>query len=48
MNVKVQMRILKPVGNDALAMPNQVLNLIQGLRISESRLSFGFDLEFEL
>jgi hypothetical protein len=29
-------------------MPNQVLNLIQDLRISASRLSLGFDLAFEL
>jgi len=29
-------------------MPNQVLNLIQDLRISASHLSFGFDLAFEL
>ena len=44
MNVKVQSRILKRVQNDTLVMPNQVLNLIQDLRISASRLSIGFDL----
>ncbi len=44
MNVKVQNQILKRVQNDILVMPNQVLNLIQDLRISASRLGFGFDL----
>ena len=34
--------------NDILVMPNQVLNLIQDLRISASHLNFGFDLTFEL
>jgi hypothetical protein len=38
----------KRVQNDILVMPNQVLNLIQDLRISASRLSFRFDLTFEL
>ena len=44
MNGKVQSWILKRVQNDTLVMPNQVLNLIQDLRISASRLSIGFDL----
>jgi len=35
------------VQNDILVMPNQVLNLIQDLRISASHLSFGFDLKFD-
>ena len=48
MNFKVQKQILKRVQNDILVMPNQVLNLIQDLTISASRLSFGFDLEFEV
>jgi predicted RNA methylase len=48
MNVKVQNWILKRVQNDVLVMPNQVLNLIQDLRISASHLNFGFDLTFEL
>jgi len=55
MNVKVQNGILKSktlnlfqgkVQNDILVMSNQVLNLIQDLRISASHLSFGFDLTF--
>jgi len=46
MNVKFQNEILKRVQNDTLAMPNQVLNLIQDLKISASHLSFGFDLTF--
>ena len=32
MNVKSQNEILKRIQNDALVMPNQVLNLIQDLR----------------
>jgi hypothetical protein len=44
MNVKVQNGILKRVQNDNPVMPNQVLNLIQDLRISASHLCFGFDL----
>ncbi len=57
MNVKFQNGILKSktlnlfqgkVQNDILVMPNQVLNLIQDLRISASHLSFGFDLIFEI
>ena len=58
MNVKVQNWILKSKTlnlfqgkvqtNDVLAMPNQVLNLIQDLRISASHLNFGFDLTFVL
>ena len=57
MNVKVQNWILKSKTlnlfqgkvqtNDVLVMPNQVLNLIQDLRISASHLNFGFDLTFE-
>jgi hypothetical protein len=46
MNVKFQNGILKRVQNDILVMPNQVLNLIQDLRISASHLNFGFDLAF--
>ncbi|PIV20186.1 MAG: hypothetical protein COZ69_00435 [Deltaproteobacteria bacterium CG_4_8_14_3_um_filter_45_9] len=50
-NVKIQNRILKSktlnlfqgkVQNDILVMPNQVLNLIQDLRISASHSSFRF------
>jgi hypothetical protein len=57
MNVKVRNAILKSktlswfqgkVQNDIVAMPNKVLNLINDLRISASRLSFGFDLTLEL
>ena len=57
MNYKVQNGILKSetlnlfqgkVQNDILVMPNQVLNLIQDLRISASHFSFRFDLKFEL
>jgi len=48
MNAKIQNGILKRVQNDTLVMPNQVLNLIQDLRISASNLSFGFDLASEL
>jgi hypothetical protein len=33
--------ILNRVQNDILVMPNQVLNLIQDLRISASHLGFG-------
>ena len=56
MNVKFQNGILKlktlnlfqgkVQTNDILVMPNQVLNLIQDLRISASHLNFGFDLAF--
>jgi len=48
MNVKVQKGILKRVQNDILVMPNQVLNLIQDLRISASHLRFGFLLIYEI
>jgi len=57
MNVKFQKGILKSealnsvqgkVQNDLLIMPNQVLNLIQDLRISASHLNFGFYLNLEL
>jgi len=48
MNVKVQSWVRIRVQNDALVMPNQVLSLIQDLRISVSRLSFEFDLKFAL
>jgi hypothetical protein len=56
-NVKVQSGILKSktlnwfrgkVQNDIVVMPNQVLNLIQDLRISASHLSFEFDLALEI
>jgi len=48
MDFRVQNGILKRVQNDILVMPNQVLNLIQDLRISPSHLGFGFDLNLEL
>jgi hypothetical protein len=57
MNVKFKKGILKSktlnwfqgkVQNDIFIMPNQVLNLIQDLRISASHSSFGFDLNLEL
>jgi len=57
MNAKLQNWILKSktlnlfqgkVQNDTLVMPNQVLNLIQDLRISASYLSFGLHLNFDL
>ena len=41
MNVKIEKEILKQVQNDILVMPNQVLNLIQDLRISASDLNFS-------
>ncbi|MBP1698542.1 MAG: hypothetical protein H6Q41_3730 [Deltaproteobacteria bacterium] len=48
MNVKVQSWVQIRSPNDALVMPNEVLSLIQDLRISVSPLSFEFDLKFEL
>jgi len=57
MNAKFQKEILKSktlnwiqdkVQNDIFVMPSRVLNLIQDLTISASRLSFGFDLTFGL
>jgi hypothetical protein len=57
MNVKIQNEILKSktlnwfqgkVQNNIVAMLNQVLDLIQDLRISASHLNFGFDLTLEL
>jgi hypothetical protein len=45
-NAKVKSWILKSVQNDTVIVPNQVLNLIQDLRISASHLSFEFDLAF--
>ncbi len=47
MNVKLQNLILKRLQNDTLVMPNQVLNLIEDLRISASYLSFGLHLNFD-
>jgi len=48
MNVEVQNVFRKQCQKDALTMPNHVPNLIQDPGVSASRLSFGFDLTFEL